>query len=214
MREEPTMNDKSRPESRLDRGNTPTLALSRWPCVKQRGDQAEVVLAPPELQDAWAQLLGDLQWDFFVTLTFDPKRVFPVGRARAQAEATAWCNTVAASVRRPVGWLVALERGRSGLWHAHVLLIGAPGNIGAAAAMWHARNGRIDVQRVTAAAGAVLYSSKEAYRTGEIYLSDTIGRYVVPAKGPSHVALYPRSEEAPEQAISGSECLDGTEATS
>ncbi len=36
---------------------------------------------------AWVELLGHVRWDLFVTLTFDPKRVFPVGCTRAGKEA-------------------------------------------------------------------------------------------------------------------------------
>jgi len=157
---------------------------------------SRATVAIPQLHRAWDEFLGHLPWDYFVTLTFDPKRVFPVGRERARREALAWCNTVAATLRLPVGWLVALERGRSGLWHAHVLLIGVPQDINAAAGVWHARNGRIDVQRVTAASGALLYSSKEAYSTGEICLSDTLYRYLGPAADSGSAELYPGAESA------------------
>jgi hypothetical protein len=148
-----------------------------------------------ELQQAWDEFLGGLPWDWFVTLTFDPNRVYPVGQERAAREAVKWCETVAASLRRPVGWLVAVERSRSGQWHAHVLLIGTLGPIDAAVGLWQVRNGRVDVRLVTQASGAVLYASKDAYQTGAIYVSDTLGLYLASTMKGETVRLHPAQQD-------------------
>src|SRR5689334_19944682 len=79
-----------------------------------------------ELKRAWAQFLGRVGWEFFVTLTFDPNRVPDVDRALAVSEARWWCGDVARLTRTPVGWIIAAERGHGGRWHAHVLLVGLP----------------------------------------------------------------------------------------
>ena len=130
------------------------------------------------LVDAWGQFLGYVPWQFMVTLTFDPRRIFPVSRQTAMREAVGWCHRLSWVVRRPVAWLVAVERGKAGLWHAHVLLVGAPEHLGPAPeAMWRQRNGFIRVTPVDTARGAVLYATKEAARVGEVELSDTLIRY-------------------------------------
>jgi hypothetical protein len=126
---------------------------------------------------AWADFMGTIPWDLLVTLTFDPKRVFPVSSARAEKETLAWCGLVGWTFRRPVAWLIALERHQSGQWHAHVLLAGLPNDIAPLAQLWTLRNGEINVQVVSNSVGAVLYSTKEAALSGAIILSDTVVRY-------------------------------------
>src|SRR5262245_23293128 len=122
----------------------------------------QVRVRQPLLRLAWVRLAGSVAWDLFVTLTFDPKRVYPVGSERAAKEAVRWCGDVARTLRRPVGWLIAPERMASGQWHAHVLLVGVPKNIGPLAAIWEMRNGSIDVQVVRDGAAVVLYATKDA----------------------------------------------------
>ena len=72
----------------------------------------------------WARFLGRFKWEFFITLTFDPRRVFPVGRELADREAFEFCKDVARAARRPIGWAYVVEPGKGGCWHAHVILIG------------------------------------------------------------------------------------------
>ena len=142
-----------------------------------------------------------------VTLTFDPHRIFPVGRQTAMREAVGWCHRLAWVVRRPVAWLVAVERGRAGLWHAHVLLVGAPDHLGPAAeAMWRQRNGFIHVTRVDTARGAVLYATKKAARVGDVELSDTLIRYRTRVSDRLCVALYAEDsrQQSHERAAMGS----------
>jgi len=130
------------------------------------------------LRRAWSEFLGRLQWQQSVTLTFDPKRVFPVSRERAEREASWWCAQLARVARRAVGWLFAAERTANGLWHVHVLVIGAgrlPWKL--MNDLWRTRNGHAKIVPVHDTSGAVLYTTKEAYRTGEIVLSDTLTRY-------------------------------------
>jgi hypothetical protein len=126
-----------------------------------------------ELAAAWSDLLSRMPWELFVTLTFDPKRVFPVDRIQASREAFWWCCETARIYRTPIAWAYAPERGASGLWHVHALLAGTPPGLTAAAPMWKERNGHIDVRPVWEIRGATLYASKSAAATGEIVWSDT-----------------------------------------
>jgi len=134
-----------------------------------------------------------VQWQLFVTLTFDSAKVFPVSAALADKEAFWWCGQLGRLQRRAVGWAYATERGRSGVWHAHALVVGVNGGIGRAApAMWAERNGHLHVRAVDNATRAALYMSKEAALSGAIVLSDTIDRYRSSRLGP--VDLYPVGE--------------------
>lgn len=137
----------------------------------------------PELRVGWIDFVGAIPWEWFVTLTFDPKRVFPVGRERAGREATRWCQSLAWMYRRPVGWLISPERGRSGQWHAHALLIGLPRDISDAAAPWESRNGKINLRRSYRGLGATLYATKETGPSGEVLLSDTLHLYLPGKQG-------------------------------
>lgn len=131
-----------------------------------------------EIASAWASWLGVFPWELFVTLTFDPAKVFPVSAALAGKEAHWWCGQLGRIHRKPIGWVYSVERGRSGSWHSHALLVGLGEDVGTAArAMWTERNGRIHVRAVDNGTRAVLYTSKEAALAGEIVLSDTIDRY-------------------------------------
>lgn len=127
------------------------------------------------LAQAWAELMGRMPWEHFVTLTFDPKRVYPVTQHVASTEAFWWCSQTAHVSRSRLGWLYATERTPSGTHHVHVLLIGIGDSLGAApVAMWRQRNGFIDARPVSEQIGAVLYTTKEAATTGEVVFSDTL----------------------------------------
>jgi hypothetical protein len=155
------------------------------------------------LKQAWADFLGRIPWEVFVTLTFDPKRVFDVDRELAMKEARWWCGEVSRLVRKPVAWVIAPERGHGGRWHAHVLLAGLPSmGIGRAPeAIWRQRNGYIDVDRVTDVDVAALYTTKAAALTGDIELSDTVARYRNCASTKLLVDLY---DAAANEALSDS----------
>lgn len=129
------------------------------------------------LRSAWADLLSRVPWKLFVTLTFDPKRVYPVSATTASREAFWWCGQTSRVLRSPVGWVYAPERGRSGQWHVHALLVGVPDRILASIEIWKGRNGFIDVQQVRDVRGVALYTTKAAALTGEVAWSDTLGRY-------------------------------------
>jgi len=147
------------------------------------------------LRAAWVDFLGRVPWEMFVTLTFDPNRVYPVGRIRAGREAFKWCGHVAWTLRQQIVWLIALEQGRSGQWHAHALLADVKHDISALVAVWRMRNGYADLRPVRDTAGVVLYSTKQAAFSGEIVLSDSVASYrdrLVEAPG---ILLHPEQPE-------------------
>lgn len=147
---------------------------------------SSVRVRDPELRVGWLEFAGEIRWDWFVTLTFDPKRVYPVNRQRAEREALGWCQDVARAYRSRVAWLVATERGHSGQWHAHTLLVGLSLDLSPLAKIWELRNGRVNVQRVRGSLETLLYVTKDAAISGDIVLSDTLTHYLQPCrKGPS-----------------------------
>lgn len=154
------------------------MLTTRWPAQAPGDDWGRRHrLRKYEIVDAWAEFLASVPWQFFVTLTFDPRKQFPVSGAAASREAFWWCNQTSRLVRRPLGWIYAPERGGSGQWHAHALIVGGPSTLTEAAGMCTARNGRIDIRQIHDVRGATLYASKQAALSGEIVLSDTLPRY-------------------------------------
>jgi hypothetical protein len=115
-----------------------------------------------------------LPWQFSATLTFDPKRVFPVGRELASREAFWWTRLVSHVCRRPVISVYVVERGASGLWHVHALLgnAGRP-NFQTLEGVWRMRNGHAAIKRVHDVIGISLYTTKQV-TDDEVVISDTV----------------------------------------
>jgi hypothetical protein len=131
-----------------------------------------------ELRESWGDFLGRVPWQYFVTLTFDPKRHYPVDQQRASRESFWWCRQLGGLYRRPVAWVYVTERGRAGLWHAHVLLTGLGNNtLDVAVQIWKQRNGIADVQRVWDGFRATLYATKSIPEGAEAVVSDTLVLY-------------------------------------
>src|SRR5438093_2834606 len=116
------------------------MRTTRWPGGAPHRDwSGHVRVRGAVLLVAWIDFLSHIPWELLVTLTFDPKKAFPVNRDLAGREAFEWCGLLARTVRRPVAYVIALERHRSGQFHAHVLLVGTGGDISGPAAMWTQR---------------------------------------------------------------------------
>ena len=144
-----------------------------------------------ELLMAWLQFVGRIPWQVLVTLTFDPKRVYPVNRRRAEKEAERWCEDIARTLRSPhAAWVIAPERCANGQWHVHVLLVGIR-DLPAFAHLWQLRNGKIDIRPVRDEAGAVLYTTKEAALLGRVSLSPALRHYRDRLSTFPTVLLYP-----------------------
>lgn len=127
-----------------------------------------------ELPRAWGKWFGRIPWEVFATLTFDTKVVFPVSRELASREAFWWLGLVAHLCRRPVAWAYVVERGKSGLYHVHAVLVGAGRpNRKTLESVWRMRNGQAVVKPVRDVTGIALYTTKQA-TDGEVVLSDTV----------------------------------------
>jgi hypothetical protein len=173
-----------------------TQTTTRWPEYGGADFSGRSRTRGRELSQVWATWLACIAWQYLVTLTFDPKKVFPVDATLASREAFSWCGQVGRLVRRPVGWLYAVEQGRGGALHAHVLMVGVPAGLGAAPpAIWTQRNGRFHVRPVDDTRRGPLYTTKEAALSGEIVLSDTLRRYYPTGTAVSRVDLCPISDE-------------------
>ena len=142
---------------------------------------------------AW-QFLGRFPWEQAVTLTVDPKRFSrPVRKEYVEREAVRWCQEVARAVRYPVGWLVATESGRSGLWHSHALLTDVGTDEATALAkLWEIRNGRTHVRAVTDAVGATMYGTKHAGQCGDVVVSDSLPSYRSRLRPTVAMPLHPK----------------------
>ena len=131
------------------------------------------------LPRAWAEWVGRVPWDAFWVLTFDPERVRSVSRESAEYEAYRWLAFLGYLGRRPVGWIAAVELGRGGAWHVHVLTVGLPKALRPMAKdVWMTRNGYVSVRGASQSDGAVLYSTKKAAAEGTVLFSDTLDRYL------------------------------------
>jgi hypothetical protein len=132
------------------------------------------------LATAWATFLGRVPWEWFITLTFDPKRRFPISRDLASREAFWWCGLVGQVYRIPVAWVYAIERTSTGSHHVHVLFVGLHHNPRWTPVVepWRERNGSVvDVRRVNDIDGVALYTTKSVAAHGEVVWSDTLSRY-------------------------------------
>jgi hypothetical protein len=169
------------------------MLTTRW-SVQAPGDDwpRRHRLRRSALESAWAEFLGRVPWEFFVSLTFDPKKRFPANHGLASREAFWWCNQTSRVLRQPLAWVYAPERGESGQWHSHALLVGVSrAQLRVPAAMWKTRNGWIDVRPVWDLRGATLYTTKSAASSGEIVWSETLGRYRDLLHGTQTMALHP-----------------------
>ena len=136
-----------------------------------------VVVDVEQLRNAWCVFVGRIPWEVMATLTFDPRKVFPASQWVADREAFRWCGLVGMVTRRPIAWLYATERHRSGAWHAHALVAGLGArSCRAAVAMWEDRNGIARLRTIYNTPGAILYVTKQA-AAGEVTVSDTLERY-------------------------------------
>ena len=159
---------------------TPSLKLSRWKTYASASERWEerATLRGEQLRVAWSHFLGNVPWVTMATLTFDPRKRFDVSRETASRETFGWCGLASFTLRKPLAWIYATERQKSGRWHGHVLIAGAqPDQFKAPSAIWQERNGMTDVRPVSYSHGALRYIAKDAAEEGELVLSDTIERY-------------------------------------
>lgn len=141
----------------------------------------------------WADWLGHIPWHTFATLTFDPRRSPDTSERAASREAFWWCGQIGRWERKPVGWAYAVEGGGGDHIHAHALIVGCSDSVWPAMeATWRARNGRIDLRRVTEPEPAAQYVCKAIGSNGEIAFSDTLDRYRPEGRRPGSGPYSPR----------------------
>ncbi len=155
------------------------VRTTRWPTPTTEGRwRSRAALTGDALSEAWAAFLGRVPWTHFWTLTFDPKRRFPVPERLASREAFAWANQGSRVRRSPLGWMYATERGASGLWHVHALTAATSTEVADyMESDWRLRNGHVHVRPVTNSVKSVLYSTKSAAERGEVVCADTLGDF-------------------------------------
>ncbi|MFN7916899.1 MAG: hypothetical protein U0Q55_16260 [Vicinamibacterales bacterium] len=190
------------------------MALTtKWPTLNLAAEwKGRHKIKPHNVRRAWDDYLGRFPWEWFCTLTFDPNRAHSK-RDLVDREAFDWCNLTARTVRRPIGWVYAPERTRSGAWHAHVLMTGGieRRELRASEAFWRARNGILDIKAVWERRGVSIYTSKSASMAGTLVCSDTLMRYRSGLQDSVLVALHPAE---PDAAIAVADCWTTREAPS
>ena len=150
---------------------------TRWPTPQPAATWEERLHAQlDKLWEAWADFLGRLPWRHMVTLTFDPKRVFPVGQERASKEAWMWFDRLSWIARRQKStWVYCTDRGRSGLWHIHGLVLGrTEEDLELAIQIWWSRNGSATFSSVTGPRSASLYVTKDTSSYAEVVLAPNL----------------------------------------
>jgi len=147
---------------------------------------AEARLTGTRLREAWGSFLGRFLWQWFVTPTFDPARVFPVSCAVVEREETLVGTDDRKDGPTAGGMGVCARAGSGGIVACAQAAARRPQGQSPRPALpvWQVRNGRIEVRRVTDQAGIALYTSKEAADAGTLVLSNTFTQYQsrVPAR--------------------------------
>lgn len=78
---------------------------------------------PPELREAWYDLLSQHRWDHAVTLTTR----YPLTRLQMGDQIVRFARKLARTAQHRVPWFAAYERTYEGHWHAHLLVAGTLG---------------------------------------------------------------------------------------
>ena len=90
------------------------FTTTQWPVTREARWSGRYRLRGDALSRAWGVFLGRVPWELFVTLTFDPKRVFPASERRASREAFRWCNDTAHTFRSALVSACSRTRRRRG----------------------------------------------------------------------------------------------------
>lgn len=170
-----------------------TAIRSSWPTVHTARPSAtgHVRIKNPLVQTGWLTFVGGVPWEWFVTLTFDPKKRWSVSRALAERETVRWCADIERYGRCPCGWMAALEQHKSGRWHAHLLLTGVTIDLTPLTALWQIRNGRADLQAAGSPVRRTLYMTKEAAAKGHILLGEGLKHFAAKLNTLPAIRVYP-----------------------
>lgn len=109
------------------------------------------------LRQAWVDLLGRYNWDWFVTLTFKE----PPTTYTANNRLRRWIRTIEKQERRKVGYYKGMEFSKLGVPHFHLLM----GNLDGVRRekyweLWFSQNGRARILPYDSKLGAGYYLTK------------------------------------------------------
>jgi hypothetical protein len=128
-------------------------------------------------RDAWVRLLQNAEFTAFATLTFDPKRVFPVSRQRAESEFRKFMASYCHLNRLNPDWLAVVERHQSGIHHLHVGLVGLSlPQVDLLLDSWRNRNGLTRGDEVYNQSGMLRYLLKGTGSRAHAFWSDGLQR--------------------------------------
>jgi hypothetical protein len=138
---------------------------------------ARIRINSRRVRDGWGMFLADYPWEFFLTLTTDPRKYPRASESRLSRDVFRLCGQLSYLSRRQVSWAYAIEGGGGPALHAHVLTMNctADGRRGALAG-WQARCGKTHWEPVTSSARAAAYLCKSIGSQGEIVFSDSLRR--------------------------------------
>ena len=161
-------------------GIGPRVTRARWPGpITDASWRGRLRINANRIGAEWGKFLGEYEWERFVTLTVDPRRMRAISETIVSREVFQWCNEVSRLSRCPVGWAYAVEGGGGGWLHAHALLIGIrDGSWDAAESVWRARNGHVVTRPVDDPIAIASYLCKAIGPNGEVVVSDTLRRYL------------------------------------
>ena len=117
-------------------------------------EQARIQLRP-SVRKAWGDWVASMPWTHFATLTFANES----SEARAKREFGRWIRWLEQRSRHPVGYVLAIERGRGGWLHLHALVDCDDLSAATLRLTWHA--GRSDVRDYDPKLAAAHYVTKE-----------------------------------------------------
>jgi len=155
----------------------PQLQKERWP-TKLGAEvpwRDRTRINARRIRAGWGDNLSRFAWEYFSTLTLDPKKTSQISEQFINKEVFAWCNDIARFSRSHIAWVYAVEGGGGGSLHAHALIVGARDEgLAAADQGWRARNGEILTRRVDDIDRAVAYVCKCIGPNGEVVFSDSL----------------------------------------
>lgn len=139
------------------------------------------------LREEWVKLLSRYRWNWFTTLTFDPRKDLPKTYT-AINRAKRFFETIECKEERPIGYYICMELNRLGRTHFHALM----GNLeGIQRSVWwkwwFTRYGRAMIEPYNPELGASHYLTKyvvkDEYQHGwfdiqGLHLLKKVGSYV------------------------------------
>ena len=134
----------------------------------------------------WGAWWRHVPWTARWELRFDPHRDPNVTRDIAELKVRMWLATLDGLAGAPVGWLMAFERDRYGMWRVGVLTAGVPDHLrDLACVCWLRRHGNAGSFRVDKPAQDWLFSTKAGAAESDVVFWDAGGWYPPPVNASS-----------------------------